>query len=51
MLAHMLTYAVTPKARLAAANIHLTHRHDKKTYIRYFEVLTLRALLVHQYKH
>lgn len=27
------------KARIAAANIHLTHRHDKKVYIRYFEEL------------
>lgn len=24
------------KARVAAANIHLTHRHDKKNFIRYF---------------
>ena len=27
------------KARVVAANIHLTHRHDKKVYIRYFEEL------------
>jgi hypothetical protein len=30
------------KARVAAANIHLTHRHDKKVYIRYFQELVER---------
>ena len=31
------------KARVAAANIHLTHRHDKKAYIHYFEKLKERS--------
>ncbi len=30
------------RARVEAANIHLTHRHDKKVYIRYFQELVER---------
>jgi tetratricopeptide repeat protein 21B len=30
------------KAKMAAANIHLNHRHDRKTYLRYFQDLVAK---------